>query len=99
MAHTASRWFCSLPETDMTNLASLFLASLLTSASPADVTAPSHEVAAPQQGPSLGFGNGGTSTPRGGTPEPGLLLLLSGGGIAYGALKRRGKNKKTKGEQ
>lgn len=82
----------------MTNLASLFLSSLLSSALPTDVAAPSLEVAAPQQGPSLTFGHGGTSTPRGGTPEPGLLLLLSGGGIAYGALRRRNKNKQSKGE-
>jgi len=85
-------------ETDMTNLASILLASLLSSAPPTDATSSSIEVVTPQQGPSLGFGNGGSSTPRGGTPEPGLLLLLSGGGIAYGALRRRGKNKQSKDE-
>ena len=84
--------------TDMTNLASLFLSSLLSSALPNADAACAVEVTAPQQGPSLTFGTGGTSTPRGGTPEPGLLLLLSGGGIAYGALRRRNKNKQSKGE-
>lgn len=86
-------------ETDMTNLASLFFSCVLPAASPADMPAPATDLVAPQQGPSLGFGHGGSSTPRGGTPEPGLLLLLSGGGIAYGALRRRGKSKKAKDEQ
>ena len=82
----------------MTNLASLVLSSLLSSALPNADAACAVEVTAPQQGPSLTFGTGGTSTPRGGTPEPGMLLLLSGGGIAYGALRRRKKNKQSKGE-
>ena len=48
----------------------------------------------PQQ-PQLGWGFNQGSTkpsPAGGTPEPGMLLLLSGGGLAYGALRRRKKN-------
>lgn len=47
-----------------------------------------------QQEPQLGWGfNQGSSkpAPAGGTPEPGTLLLLSGGGLAYGALRRRKK--------
>ena len=44
------------------------------------------------QGPKRGAGmysgpNG--SPPRGGTPEPSLLLLMSGGALAYGALRRK----------
>ncbi|MEC7726924.1 MAG: PEP-CTERM sorting domain-containing protein [Planctomycetota bacterium] len=45
------------------------------------------------QGPQLGWGmNPGAAPPRGGTPEPTLLWLLGGGGLAYGALRRRRSN-------
>lgn len=47
-----------------------------------------------QQGPKLGAGmypSPSGSPPRGGTPEPNLLLLMSGGALAYGALRRRHK--------
>lgn len=33
-----------------------------------------------------------TSSPRGGTPEPGLIWLIGGGGLAYGAMRRRRAN-------
>lgn len=75
---------------------------LLTPVAPVDyLTATEAETASvvtaeqgPQQ-PQLGWGfNQGSSkpAPAGGTPEPGTLLLLSGGCLAYGALRRRKKN-------
>lgn len=82
------------------------LVSLLTSAAPVDYVATTEAEAAPavssQQGPQdpqLGWGfNQGSSkpSPAGGTPEPGTLLLLSGGGLAYGALRRRKKQSDAK---
>ena len=77
------------------------LVSLLTSAAPVDYVASTETDAATAvaseqgpQDPQLGWGfNQGASkpSPAGGTPEPGTLLLLSGGGLAYGALRRRKK--------
>lgn len=78
------------------------LVSLLTSAAPVDYVATTEaettSVITSQQGPQQpqlgwGFVQGSTKpSPAGGTPEPGMLLLLSGGGLAYGALRRRKKN-------
>ena len=48
--------------------------------------------AATPQGPTLarGMHRGATRlTPCGATPEPNMLLLLGGGGLAFGALRRR----------
>ena len=78
------------------------LVSLLTSAAPVDYAATAEtettSVVVSEQGPQQpqlgwGFNQGSTKpSPAGGTPEPGMLLLLSGGGLAYGALRRRKKN-------
>ena len=75
------------------------LVSLLTSAAPVDYVATTEAeapVASPQnpQQPQLGWGFNQGSTkpsPAGGTPEPGMLLLLSGGGLAYGMMRRKKK--------
>ena len=63
-------------------------------------TKPLPVITAPPQGPSLGQSYnqntqsqnpGGGLPPSGGTPEPGLLLLIAGGGLAYGAVRLRKK--------
>ena len=78
----------------VTTISMLLLLGAKDSATPScDVSA--NEVTAAeatlQQGPKLGAGmypSPSGSPPRGGTPEPSLLLLMSGGALAYGALRR-----------
>lgn len=81
----------------VTTISMLLLLGAEGSATPTcDVSA--HEVitaeATEPQGPKLGTGmypSPSGSPPRGGTPEPSLLLLMSGGALAYGALRRKSK--------
>ncbi|MBL8726113.1 MAG: PEP-CTERM sorting domain-containing protein [Planctomycetes bacterium] len=48
-----------------------------------------HAVAVPQGQDDTGSGKGGQSNPpSGGTPEPASLLLLAGGALGYGAVRR-----------
>lgn len=61
---------------------------------PLDCTA--HAVAAPQGQDDTGRGKGGQSNPpSGGTPEPTSLLLLAGGALGYGAVRRLRKRNGT----
>lgn len=82
---------------DLATVCTLLLVGSEARAESLSTTAPSDVVSAfapQQQGPQLGWGMSqgqSGSPPRGGTPEPGLLLLMSGGALAYGALRRRGK--------
>jgi len=62
---------------------------------PASMFSPAMDTATPQ-GISQAYNeNSGGLPPSGGTPEPGILLLLAGGGLAYGAVRLRKKKNTT----